>query len=436
MTDIDQNNLSDRKEIIELLKFIKSSPTAYHAGASAVELCVAQNGFTELRENRLWKITSGEKYFIARDSSSFIALIMPISKPRSVCILGAHTDSPGLKLKPMPTKAVDNAILLSPEVYGSPITPSWMGRKLGIAGQITYLDGFGKCQTSLIDLGKTVGRIPYVAISLERTQKDKIEINFQDHLPVLCGLLAEEPFNLEAELKKIIPFSKLLSHDLFFVPTELPEIVNDQFIFSPRLDNLLGAHACLFSLLESQQPEETQIKMVVCWDHEEVGSDSYKGAGSNFLESVLNRICDNSELSPQEIAMLKANSSLISVDVAHGRHPNYIGKHEANHSPLLGMGPVIKHHANQSYATDSKSASWIQLAGIRSGVPIQNFVIRSDTLCGSTIGNIAAPRLGIPAVDIGAPILEMHAIEETGSLLDHVYMCKLLKTLLTSEFTT
>ncbi len=174
--------------------------------------------------------------------------------------------------------------------------------------------------------------------------------------------------------------------------------------------------------------------MVVCWDHEEVGSDSYKGAGSNFLESILNRICEGSKVLPQEIDILKANSTLISVDAAHGRHPNYIGKHEASHAPLLGMGPVIKHHANQSYSTSSQSATWIQLAGICSGVPIQNFVVRSDTLCGSTIGNIAAPRLGIPAVDIGAPILEMHAIEETGSLQDHIYMCNLLKALLSMQF--
>lgn len=429
--ELNDSNLTNRKEVISLLDFIRTSPTAYHAGSTAQRLCVEQNDFTELRENQTWKITPGGKYFVSRDFSSFIAFIMPQAKPTSTCILGAHTDSPGLKLKPFPAKTVDNASLICPEVYGGATIPSWIGRKLGLAGLITYLDAEGQSQESLINLGKTIGKIPYLAIHLDRTQKNAIEINFQDHLPALCGLnINAGSFNLEKELQQIVPFSKLLSHELFLIPTDPAEIVNNQLIFSPRLDNLLGAHACLYSLLTSQLPEESQIKMVVCWDHEEVGSDSYKGAASNFLESVLGRICNSSQLTLEELAMLKANSGLISVDAAHGRHPNYGSKHEPSHAPLLGMGPVIKRHANQSYATSSKTAPWIHLASLSSDVPIQNFVVRSDTLCGSTIGNIAAPRLGIAAVDIGAPILEMHAIEETGSLLDHVYMCRLLKTLL------
>ena len=215
--EADRSDLPLMKEVIDLIKFIKASPTAYHAGSTALHRCVVENGFTELKENHPWKIIPGGKYFISRDISSFIAFVMPNLKPVRVCILGAHTDSPGLKLKPMPEKTVDNAVLLCPEVYGSPITPSWMGRKLGIAGQITYLDNQGLCKNSLINFERTIGRIPYVAIHLERTQKDKIEINFQEHLPVLFGLEMAEAFNFEQELKKIIPFSKLLSHDLFLV---------------------------------------------------------------------------------------------------------------------------------------------------------------------------------------------------------------------------
>ncbi len=427
---IDPKDLPHKKEITDLLAFLKESPTALHAGEAARKLCKGQ-GFTELTENERWNIISGEKYFISRDISTFIAFIMPESAPRSACILGAHTDSPGLKLKPHPEKNVDDAILLCPEVYGGPITPSWMGRNLGLAGRITYLDDQEQLQSALIDLNKTIGTIPYLAIHLEHGQKQKVEINLQEHLPAVCWLnYTEGGASLEKELKKIINFSKLLTHDLFFVPRDEAEIINDQLLHSPRLDNLLGTHAALYALLESEKPEKSQIKMVICWDHEEVGSNSVKGAASNFLDSVLSRLCTDVMMSFEEIAMLKANSGLISIDAAHGRHPNYFGKHEANHSPLLGKGPVIKNHANQSYATNTRSAGWIHHAGILSGVPVQQFCVRSDTSCGSTIGNIAAPRLGIQTVDIGAPIWGMHALMETGSLLDHVYMCRLLKTLL------
>lgn len=197
---------------------------------------------------------------------------------------------------------------------------------------------------------------------------------------------------------------------------------------------MLGTHAALYALLKSSLAEKTQIKMVVSWDSEEAGSATYNGAASNFLPSILERIAELSQIGNVGLNILKANSALISVDAAHGEHPNYPGKHEPNHAPMLGRGPVIKTNANQSYGTSAPTAAWIQEAGLLSNVPIQNFCIRTDSTCGSTIGNIVAPNLGIRTVDIGAPIWEMHAIRETGSLLDHVYMCDLLKTLLSMNF--
>ncbi len=425
-----KDDLSAKDEIRDLIEFIKKSPTAWHAGAAARHLFV-KNGFIEIYENQECVLILGEKYFISRDISSFIAIVLPLDKPTSASILGAHTDSPGLKLKPNPIKSVDNTTLLCPETYGGLIIPSWMGRSLGLAGRIDYLDEQNERKNALIDLGKTIATIPYLAIHLERTQKDKVEINAQEHLPAVYWLnTGEGSLQFEEELKKIVPFKKLLSHELFLVPRELPEIMNDQFLNSQRLDNLLGTHASIYALLKSSNPEKTHLKIVVCWDHEEIGSSTYNGAASNFLESVLTFIADSTKMSFHELIQLKANSGLISVDAAHGRHPNYFGKHEPNHAPLLGHGPVIKTHANQNYSTTSPTAAWIKHAGILSSVPIQDFCIRSDTQCGSTIGNIAAPNLGIRSVDIGAPIWGMHAIRETGSLLDHVYMCELLKTLL------
>ncbi len=434
---IDKSNLPARPEIKDLMEFLKASPTSFHAGSTARRLCVEQNGYIELKENQPWnwKITLGGKYFVARDASSFAAFVVPLNHPKSACILGAHTDSPGLKLKPNSEKIVDNAVLLCPEPYGGLMATTWMGQSLGLAGRIQYLDESGHEKSALIDFGKTIGTIPQLAIHLDRTQKEKVEINLQEHLPVVCWLHTSEGSpkpRFEEELRKIVPFNKLFSHELFFVPREAPEIVNDEFIHSFRLDNLLGTHAALTALTQSQ-PLPDVLQMAICWDHEEIGSNTQKGAASNFLESILQRVSDQLAMYAEDVAIMKANSGLISIDVTHGRHPNYYGKHEPNHAPLLGKGPVVKYHANQSYATKDNTASWILRAGDLLGIPVQKFVIRSDSVCGSTIGNIVAPKLGIPTVDIGAPIWSMHAIREKGSLLDHMYMIQLLKTLLSMD---
>ena len=419
-----------------LMDFLETSPTAWHAVNSARRLCVEQNGFTELKENEPWKIEPGGKYFVTRNGSSFISFVMPTEMPKSVCILGAHTDSPGLKLKPDPEKSVDNVTLLCPEVYGGPIISSWFDKSLGLAGRITYLDESSQKKSAVIDLGKTVGTISHVAIHLERTLGEEHKVNRQQHLPAVTWIHTGDgkaPSHFEEELKKIVPFTKLLSHELFFIPREAPEIVHDQQVYSAKLDNLLGTHASMDALLNSQEAEEDRIKMMVAWDNEEVGSDTFQGAASDFLPSTLERIAELCGMNGEQYNMMKANSGLISIDVAHGRHPNYFGKHEPNHPPLLGKGPVVKYHANQSYATNSGTDAWIYEAGIKAGVPIQKFCIRSDTRCGSTIGNIVAPKLGIRTVDIGAPIWAMHSTREKGHLLDHVYMSALLKQVLSMD---
>lgn len=433
---MEKAHLPSQPEVKGLMDFLEKSPTAWHAVASAKRLCVEQNGFTELKENKPWKIEPGGKYFVTRNDSSFISFIMPKQVPKSVCILGAHTDSPGLKLKPNPEKTVDNVTLLCPEVYGGPVLSSWFDKSLSLAGRITYLDDLHEKKSAVINLKKTIGTISHVAIHLEHTLGNEHKINRQDHLPAVCWIHTDEgkiPSHFEEEIRKIVPFSKLLSHELFFIPQEVPEIVHDQQVYAAKLDNLLGTHASLHALLSSQEPEEDRIKMMVAWDNEEVGSDTYQGAASDFLPSTLQRITELCDMSGEQYKIMMANSGLISIDVAHGRHPNYYGKHEPSHAPLLGKGPVVKYHANQSYATNSGTDAWIYEAGIKAGVPIQKFCIRSDTRCGSTIGNIVAPKLGIRTVDIGAPVWAMHSTREKGHLLDHVYMCALLQHLLSMK---
>lgn len=417
----------DNLVIEELLSFIEASPTAWHATREAVNI-LKLKGFEELREQDKWELEPGKRYVVTRNGSSFIAFVMPNKSPESVCVLGAHTDSPGLKLKPNPEQVVDGVWLLNPEIYGGPILSTWFDRKLGLAGRITFLDEDANKKSALVSSAKTVGTISHVAIHLERELLDQVKINAQEHLRMICST---DEFSLESLLKEMVHFNKLIGHELFFVPREKPEVLEGGLILSQRLDNLLGTHASLQALINTNNGEETRIKMIACWDNEEIGSDTAQGAGSNFLPLTLERITSAFKMTTEERAAMFAKSGLISIDVAHARHPNYMGKHEPDHAPHLGAGIVVKTHANQSYATGSESEAWIYEAAAKGKeIPIQKFCIRSDTRCGSTIGNIVATQTGMRTVDIGAPVLAMHSILEKGHASDHHNMIELLERLL------
>lgn len=434
---VEKKNLPAAPEVRALIDYLHNSPTAWHATSEAIKLC-KESGYTLLKEGESWKeiVKPGGKYVVERNGSSFIAFQVPANGVQTACILGAHTDSPGLKLKANPEKNVDNVTLLCPEIYGGVNPHSWFDRSLGLAGRITYLNEKGEKCSSVIDLDKTIGTVSHLAIHLDRSMSEDHKVNAQEHLPVICWINDKEDpkFNhFEAELKKIVPMSKLITHELFFVPREKHEIVNGNQVHGAKLDNLLGTHAALYALLDSGV-ENGRLKVVVAWDSEEIGSSTYQGADSDFLESTLKRIADTVGMSDDEYAVMKAKSGLISVDGAHGRHPNYYAKHEPMHAPKLGEGPVLKFNANQRYSSNSETAAWIHVAAKKAGVPIQEFHVRSDLPCGSTIGNIVAPRIGIRSVDIGAPMLAMHSIREHAHLEDHVSMVGLLKQLLSLEF--
>ncbi|HEV8051269.1 MAG TPA: M18 family aminopeptidase [Parachlamydiaceae bacterium] len=434
-----RKNLPATPEVRGLMDYLHKSPTAWHATSEALNLC-KEKGYTLLKEGESWKgiIQPKGKYVVERNGSSFIAFQVPSKDLQSACVLGAHTDSPGLKLKTHPEKNVDNVTLLCPEVYGGVNPHSWFDRSLGLAGRVIYLNENGEKCSSLIDLGKTIGTVSHLAIHLDRTLGEEHKVNAQDHLPVICWIndKQDQQFNhFEAELRKLVPLTKLISHELFFVPREQHEIVNGNQVHGAKLDNLLGTHASLYALLESEEPENNRLKMVVAWDSEEIGSRTYQGADSDFLDSTLRRITDSIGMTEDAYAVMKAKSGLISVDGAHGRHPNYYAKHEPMHAPKLGEGPVLKFNANQRYSSNSDTAAWIHVAARKAGVPIQEFHVRSDLPCGSTIGNIVAPKIGFRSVDIGAPMLSMHSIREHAHLEDHVNMICLLGNLLSMDLT-
>lgn len=418
-----------------MMDFIKRSPTAFQAVASMQEELV-EDGYMELNEQNKWTLKKGGKYFVKRGESSIIAF--KLTKGDRINsgfnIVGAHTDSPALKVKPIPEIKIKNYLQLGVEIYGGVILPTWFDRDLSLAGQISYLDKKGNLQTLLLDFKRSVGTIPSLAIHMDRSVNENRTVNKQLEMPPLLMQLSEADAGktfvdiLSNEVKKQkldSQFDKILDYDMFFYDFQDPSFVglNSDFIASSRLDNLLSCYIGLQSLLNSGSK---QTNVLVCNDHEECGSDSRVGASGTFLKDVLERITGNGENFIRAIA----SSTLISSDNAHALHPNYTAKHDPTHGPLINGGPVIKINANQKYATNCQTSAMFMQLCQQADVPFQKFVARSDMPCGSTIGPITSTGLGIKTLDIGAPTFGMHSIRELVGASDPFYMYKVLSLFL------
>ncbi len=425
-----------------LLDFIKRSPTPFHAVNTMAELLDA-NGFKRLDEKEQWalqgKQSSGERYYVTRNDSSIIAFQLHQSLPdNGLKMVGAHTDSPCLKVKPNPEIVNNHYLQLGVEVYGGALLNPWFDRDLSLAGRVSYLNEDGVLDHQLIDLEKAVAVIPSLAIHLDRDANTKREINKQKHLPPILMKLPETEVDAKIHFKnvllKIVNLSleqagdkkvqalKILDYELSFYDVQQPAVIglHDDFITSARLDNLLSCYTGLRALLDSDGKLNT---LLVCNDHEEVGSVSAAGAQGPFLKSVLERLCQNEE----EVACMVANSMMISADNAHGVHPNYADKHDGNHGPLLNSGPVIKVNANQRYASNSETSATFKHLCELADVPVQSFVVRSDMACGSTIGPITASEIGVKTVDVGVPTFAMHSIRELAGRWDAYYLYRVIK---------
>lgn len=423
------------KEIESLLYFLENSPTAWHAVEEASQTLMKE-GFLRLREEDSWKLQPGCSYFVTRNGSSLCAFTLPEQHPEKAVILAAHTDSPGLKLKPNAEFRIQNNVMWGVETYGSPLLSSWLNRDLGVAGRIVYRDPAIGLTEKLVCITHAPALIPQLAIHLDKEVNDKgLLLNRQEHLSVLAALstnLPEDVSYLEDLLMKEKGSSTLIAADLFLFPLEKPKVCGNerQLISSYRLDNLESMHACLQALLESKRPPVRTIQMAIFWDSEEIGSGTAQGAESPFLGDTLERIFCSLKLCRNDLFTFRAKSLCISVDLAHAVNPNYIAKHEPRHQPKLDGGIVLKMNANQRYATDAVSGAMIADVCIRNNIPYQKFVNRTDMPCGSTIGPLTAAKTGIRTVDIGSPVLSMHSIREILSCRDHQAMCTLLKTLL------
>ena len=406
----------------QLCHFLGRSSTAFHA-VQSMSCSLAEAGFQLLEEGSSWSLRPGGKYYLTRNASSLVAFIYGSKSgpDEGLRMVGAHTDSPGLMVKPTPEKSRQGYFQLGVEVYGGALLNPWFDRDLSLAGRLSYETNEGQLASALIDYRKPVAIVPSLAIHLDREANKNRKINPQtDILPILCQLDDGESPDFRALLQARLlhehpqcNVARVLDYELSLYDTQSPAIIGlkDEFIASARLDNLLSCFTGLEALLQSTGESSA---LLVCNDHEEVGSLSAAGAQGPLLSTVLKRLVKSDE----EYAALTDASMMVSVDNAHAIHPNYADRHDDNHGPVLNQGPVIKVNANQRYASNSETSGFFRLLAAKEDVPVQSFVVRSDMACGSTIGPITAGSIGVRTLDVGVPTFGMHSIRELAGVAD------------------
>lgn len=441
---------------------------AYHAVASAAAR-LEKAGFSPIREKDPWvsTIKPGGKYFVTRNASSIIAFAVGRNwaPGNPISMVGAHTDSPCLRVKPVSKKSKLGFMQVGVETYGGGIWHSWFDRDLGIAGRVMVRGDDGEVVSKLVKVDKPILRIPTLAIHF--TRSSNFEPNKETELFPIAGL-AEAELNKESQETEEGEFSPLadmgerhhphvldliakqagvspsaiVDFELLLFDTQAACLggLNDEFIFSARLDNLNMTYCTVEGLIASASDaslkDDNSIRLAASFDHEEVGSTSAQGANSSFLSSILRRLAatkpasdvENVESDPAAaLEQTLARSFFVSADMAHSVHPNYADKHEADHRPLLNKGTTLKINANQRYATNSPGIVLLQECARRAEVPLQMFVVRNDSLCGSTIGPMVSAKMGVRTLDLGNPQLSMHSIRETGGSRDVGFAIGLFK---------
>ncbi|MGQ7247717.1 M18 family aminopeptidase [Halomonas sp. V046] len=417
--------------IERLLEFLACSPTPWHATATMASRLEAA-GFRRLDETDAWHLEPGDRFYVTRNDSSIIAVALPTEgEVDALRMVGAHTDSPGLRLK---TNAAQNSagwLQLGVQVYGGALLSPWFDRDLGLAGRVHVRHADGRLEGVLLNVKTPVAIIPSLAIHLDRDANDGRTLNAQTQMaPVFLQGGAQEDVDrlLLGWLKSEHGLSDVtvLDFELGFYDLQAPSVVGvgGELIASARLDNLLSCFIGLEAMLEA---DGSQGMVMVANDHEEVGSASACGAQGPFLADVLKRVSGQRGAGGEEgYIRLIQSSRMISCDNAHALHPNFIDKHDAQHGPAINGGPVIKVNANQRYATNSATAAMFRDLCQQAGVPVQTFITRADMGCGSTIGPITATELGVPTLDVGVPQWAMHSIRETAGTQDVEHLIRAL----------
>ena len=417
----------------DLLDFIDASPSPWHAVATASTHLIAA-GYTRLEESARWQLGVGGRYFVVRGGSSLIAFIVghqPLTDT-GFRMVGAHTDSPGLRLKPRAAHACEGHARLGVEVYGGPILATFTDRDLSLAGRVNIRTAQG-FSTRLLRFGEPLVRLPNLAIHMNREVNEQgLKLNKQTELPLLLGRLlegleADQAFTAQLADALEVEAKDILNTEFNVYDTQKGAFwgAEQEFIANSQLDNLASCHAALTALMATDQPASTAV--CALFDHEEVGSSSAVGADGSFVADVISRIESSLGLDEEARHQATANSFFISADMAHAYHPNFPAGYEPNHKVLVNGGPVIKTNANQRYSTGIDTAARFILLCEQAGVPYQQYAHRTDLGCGSTIGPIIAANLGMPSIDVGSPMWAMHSLRESAGVNDHSHMTTVLK---------
>jgi aspartyl aminopeptidase len=417
------------RHVKDFMSFLDGSSSRYLASAQIADR-LDNAGFTELNEADPFELKKGGKYYIRRMDTAIIAFWMGSRDlaESGFAMASSHIDSPALKIKPESLTQDKSVCRVGVEVYGGPIIHTWLDRELSISGKVLVKTKVGH-QTILVDLKDPVAIIPNAAIHMNREINKGFQYNAQTHLQAILGVEATQGDPLKSMVAKALDLKEesIIEMDLYLYDPAGAKLagMNSDMIISGRLDNLAMTHAILCGLLEAKAPKHTSIG--VFYDHEEIGSQSPQGASSSLLSEILERINLAQKGSREDYYRALRNSYMISADMAHAYHPSYPEKYDPNYSPLMNQGPVIKRNANLRYAsTVESSLRFIELCD-KAKVSHQEFLVRSDMPCGSTVGPAVAANLGIYTVDIGNPMWAMHSIRETAGVKDHLDLIKVLK---------
>jgi aspartyl aminopeptidase len=435
--------MTPHQHVQALLDFIDASPTPWHV-VNSVEALLKPYQFTKLDETAQWQLRPGGRYYVVRDDSSVILFVLG-AKPlveTGFNILGAHTDSPGLRVKPNALNNKDSLQRLNVEIYGSPILATFTDRDLGLAGRICYMDDQDHIASQLIKFDKPLLRLPNLPIHMNRNvNEDGLKLHKHNELPLILSTVSEQQLppdyflSLLQQQSGLAP-DRILSWDLAAYDTQQGAIWGGQaeFYSNSQLDNLASCHAALQAILDDAVLTNSENTLVCAFfDHEEIGSESKQGADGSFLPDVLHRIAWANQSDPQDFPRIMAHSFLISADMAHAYNPNFPSAYDLDHKVMVNRGPVIKVNANHRYSSESISEAMFIAWCNRANVPYQYYSHRCDLPCGSTIGPITSAKLGLRSVDVGNPMWAMHSIRESAGVFDHERLIKVLKTFFMAE---
>lgn len=411
----------------KFVEFVNQTGSPYHSVAACVALLQAKEYQQLYERNDKWEIKRGGKYYITRNHSEIFAFTVGSqfdATKHGMVIVGAHTDSPCLRLRPKSNQKSEGFLKLGVSLYGGGLWYTWFDRPLGLAGKVVVK---GR-EERLVRISDPVCVIPSLAIHLQSGDDRKaFQPNLEDHLvPIMCSSSPES-----GDGKHAREMLSLIASDVNCAPEDITDLdiclmdahpsgiigLKNEFISSPRLDNLVSTWACVAALAETEATED--ILIAASFDHEEVGSASCTGADSTTVSHWVDRILEALHANgPGVKGSIMAKSILVSADCAHGTHPNYASKHQSEHKVIVNGGIVFKTNANQRYSTSCSTAALARSVCDKSTVKVQDFVVRNDSPCGSTIGPLLSAMLGVRAIDVGAPQWAMHSCRETCGVSD------------------